>query len=208
MKILSLNVRHGGGQRISGICEYVQAQDPDVFVATEHRNRTTLAEQLAALGYANQASGTGARNTVLVASKHDGDSVIHDPQRLVGLRLSSMTVLGTYFAQNNQKRALFDYLLANPPIEPSLLIGDFNTGEHFKDENKKTFYCADLFVRLVDVGWLRLNSHEPTWYSTAGNGFCLDHAFVSDGLSGKATFDHSTRASGLTDHSGLLVEID
>lgn len=207
MKILSLNVRHGGGQRISSICEYVQSQGPDVFIATEHRNRTKLADQLAELGYASQVSGSGDKNTVLIASKHDGDPVIHESQRLIGIRLDSMTVLGTYFAQNNEKRPLFDYLLANPPVEPSLLIGDFNTGEHFKDENKKTFYCADLFVRLVDVGWLRLNSHEPSWYSTAGNGFCIDHAFVSAGLTGKASFDHSTRESGLTDHSGLLVEI-
>jgi len=38
MKILSLNVRHGGGPRISSICEYVRAQDPGVFIATQ-KNR-------------------------------------------------------------------------------------------------------------------------------------------------------------------------
>ena len=207
MKVLSLNVQHGGAKRIPRICDYVQAHDPDVFIATEHRNHTILAAQLAERGFSNQLSGTGNKNTVLVAAKQEGDSVCHDPRRLIGIRFPSFTVLGAYFAQNNEKRPLFEYLLSNPPTEPSLLVGDFNTGEHFKDEQGKTFYCADMFTQLSEVGWSRINSHEPTWFSNAGNGFCIDHAFVTGGVTGTAVFDHATREKKLTDHSALHVTL-
>lgn len=201
-------MRHGGGKRVPKICEYVQAQGSDVLVVTEHRNHTSLANQLSDLGYKTQTSGVGDKNTVLVAAKEPGEPVRHEPRRLIGLRFSTLTVLGTYFAQNNEKRPLFEYLLSNRPMEPTVLVGDFNTGEHFKDEKGRSFLCADLFGRLSGAGWLRMNSREPTWYSSAGNGFCIDHAFITAGLNGTANFDHSTREIGLTDHSALHVKID
>jgi exonuclease III len=208
MRVVSLNLRHGGGARIPSICQYIESLEPDIFVASEHRQGTALSTELIELGLRTQVAGIGKKNSVLVAAKIDGQPITHDPQRLIGLQFGWFSVLGTYFPQKHEKRRLFQYLLGNPPSDRTLLIGDFNTGEHFKDEHGKTFYCADLFARLTEVGWDRINPHEPSWLSAAGNGFCIDHAFIWGGLSGTATYDHVTRDQGISDHSALIVELD
>ncbi len=95
------------------------------------------------------------------------------------------------------------------------MIGDLNTGLHRLDEAGATFHCAAAFAALPKAGWddaWRLcngAAREFSWFSAAGNGFRIDHAFASCDLAGRivaASYDHSAR-EGLTDHSALMVAI-
>ena len=38
MKILTLNLRHGGGNRIDALADYLLGQNADVVIATEYRS--------------------------------------------------------------------------------------------------------------------------------------------------------------------------
>ena len=114
---------------------------------------------------------------------------------------------------------MFDSICSLDPTvlkEQSLLLGDFNTGRHFLDERAKTFYCAEYFDRLENLGWVDAwrsrneGTKEFSWFSNAGNGFRIDHAFVSSDLNKRiqsVTYDHSVREAGLSDHSALVVDV-
>jgi exonuclease III len=119
-----------------------------------------------------------------------------------------------------EKRAVFEFLLALPKShlrEPSILIGDFNTGKHYIDEKGKTFYCAKHFCQLETVGWIDAwrqhhgDRKEFTWFSNANNGFRVDHAFVSPTLFPrvrKVWYSHRERELKISDHSVLLLDLD
>ena len=58
------------------------------------------------------------------------------------------------------------------------------------------------------------DAREWTWHAaTTGNGFRIDHALGNAALLARyprlrCRYDHSTRETGLTDHSALVVELD
>lgn len=96
-----------------------------------------------------------------------------------------------------------------------MILGDFNTGRHYIDEPGKTFYCADSFISLEDSGlidsWRKRNmdKKEYSWYSSAGNGFRIDHVFSTKEIDESISFveyNHAPRQEGETDHSALIVE--
>jgi exonuclease III len=89
--------------------------------------------------------------------------------------------------------------------EPFIFIGDLNTGLRRIDESSSTFQCAEHFGRRADSGWTDAwrhfngNTFEPTWISTAGDGFRLDHAFVSPSLLPRVRtcyYSHGERGRG------------
>jgi exonuclease III len=109
--------------------------------------------------------------------------------------------------------ALLD--IAAAQSEPTLLIGDLNTGRHGIDETGKTFNLPDRFERLSEK-WIDAWRHvhgdkrEFTWFSRSGNGFRLDHAFVNDSLSARLAgveYSQVEREEGISDHSVLVVNI-
>jgi exonuclease III len=54
------------------------------------------------------------------------------------------------------------------------------------------------------------DGREFSWYNTRGNGFRIDHAFLSPALAERAgpiDYSHDERTSGLSDHSALLLEL-
>jgi hypothetical protein len=78
------------------------------------------------------------------------------------------------------------------------------------------YVCAEQFDELskshgfVDL-WRRTQGIEaPEWsWITKANGFRLDHAFGNAAFVAAfdptCRYDHSTRESGITDHSALLI---
>jgi exonuclease III len=104
---------------------------------------------------------------------------------------------------------------------PLLIIGDLNTGRNDIDlePGAAKFSCADQFIELTKSGgmidlWRQSNGAEArewTWRSSK-NGFRIDHAFGNKALISSAaaincSYDPSTRLNGITDHSGLIVEV-
>ena len=141
--------------------------------------------------------------------------------RYIGARIGPLGLIGLYFALNNQKKPLFDALckLGSELLEqPTILLGDFNTGLHYEDEVGRTFFCADSLKMLHDIGWHDVwrkrnpQRREYSWVSRsgAGNGFRIDHLLATSAAEKLVTaieYLHEDRKNGTSDHSMLVAEI-
>lgn len=233
MRVLSWNIRHGGGRRLSQIAESIRKYDPDIVVLIEFRRSATapLVQELRACGWPHviDSSPEGNANGVALLSRH------RTVQRSMGEAESGralavdvtahrVNVVAVYIPvfdprRPDRKANYWDTLLQGLAAEiegPALLIGDFNTGHHLRDEAGRTFRCADRFARLEQTGWTDLwRRHnevaEFSWYSSPGRrGFRLDHAFASPSLVPHVTgcrYEHAEREAAVSDHSLLLVDI-
>lgn len=98
----------------------------------------------------------------------------------------------------------------------AIILGDFNTGLDADTENER-FLHSPQFQALLDLGWIDCyravhgDRREYSWYSPNGNnGYRLDHCFLSACLASQlidARFDHEVRATRLSDHSLLTVDL-
>jgi exodeoxyribonuclease-3 len=70
--------------------------------------------------------------------------------------------------------------------------------------------------KMAEIGfcdlWRRRNPElrEYSWFSTRGNGFRIDHAFLSDALAacvGTIRYSQEERLAGISDHSPLILEL-
>jgi exonuclease III len=98
----------------------------------------------------------------------------------------------------------------------ALAIGDFNTCRAFVDEPGATDRTAPFMDKIQAAGFRDIwrdrfpDGREFSWYSHRGNGFRVDHAFVSPRLAlriGDVRYSHAERAVGVSDHSALLLDI-
>ena len=191
MKFVTLNIQHGGGKRIPAILDYLQSQNADAIVLTEFRedsNAGALRSALAANGYRHFAGASVApkENTVCIFSRQPfiprtyPELPANDRHRLISAHFNGVAVYGVYFSQNKAKAGLFEFLAEgrHRPTEAAyFIVGDFNTGLHFQDEEGATFYCTTEFKALSESGvvdsWRNRNpdTREFSWYSNHGNGF-------------------------------------
>ena len=230
MRIVTLNIRHGGGQRTDQITELLISFHSDVLVLTEFRNNKNgdkIKTKLLDHGYNHFFSPSNQPiNTVLIALKPNAlnlnikDLSEKDSQRACLVEIDGLKIMGVYFAQKNEKRTLFQTLLqdANSLLScNSLIIGDFNTGLPYKDEEDKTFYCSTEFEQLNEIGFIdtwrsrHQDKCEYSWFSQSNNGFRIDHAFASGKLNPSIQliqYDHSPRERKITDHSALVIDLN
>lgn len=228
MKIVTLNIRHGGGTRAQKILSYLEAQDADVIVLTEFRenaNADIFRSELGSAGYKSFASASIApkENSVCIASRFPFVPRTYPNlkpkhlHRVMSAHFEHLTVFGVYFPQNQAKAEVFEFFINQAhesQDEPHLIVGDFNTGIHELDEVGSTFHCSKEFSQLSSSGlvdsWRTRNPdvREFSWFSNAGNGFRIDHAFSSPTANCKVQqvyYDHSPRETKITDHSSLVV---
>jgi exodeoxyribonuclease-3 len=231
MRILTWNLRHGGGARVPAQLVAIAGHAPEIVVLTEYRTGPAgerLTRGLDALGFVHQAvppTLPPRRNAVLVAARRPFEVIPHpllpaeDAPRLIHARFDGLDVLGVYFALGLRKQPLFEYLvgLDTTVLAPgSVLIGDFNTGKHRVDELGATFVLSECLDALERRGWVdawRLRNGDTrvsSWFSSAGNGFRIDHAFVTSALVARlvdARYSDAERAAGLSDHAALVVDL-
>jgi exonuclease III len=233
IRIVSLNIQHGGGKRIAHLGDWLAAKNPTVVVLPEWRDNAAgqqIAARLTDIGF-RTVSAPRARsraNSVLLAARDiigtqeitPRDSVKGD---LILIKLEQrINVAGCYFPLGKAKAPFFQKCIEiaqkNSDM-PFLVIGDFNTGRNDLDieGTGARFHCADLFLALgkqaglVDLWRARHgNLQEWTWYSRK-NGFRIDHAFGNKAFIDRfPTFrcylDHSPRLSGISDHSAVVLE--
>jgi exodeoxyribonuclease-3 len=229
MKLVTLNIQHGGGKRVPGILDYLSPQNADVIVLTEFRENTNaciLRSELGAAGFTQfaAASISPRGNSVCIFSKRAfvprtyPELPPQDRHRLISAHFDGLAVFGVYFSQNKSKAGLFQFLVngRHRPTEAAyFVVGDFNTGLHRIDEAGASFHCTEDFVALSRSGlvdsWRSRNLQEKvfSWYSNHGNGFRIDHVFSSpeaDKTIQSVQYDHTPRESGVTDHSALVIE--
>jgi exonuclease III len=208
MRIVSWNIRAGGGTRIDGIAAQIERWAPDLVSLCEFR-ATPPSSQLAALlaeqGYEHQlttahASAPG-RNALLVASRYPLRRLLLrrrpvEPARFLSLRVDAEVpfVLGAMHIPNFVTGRKFVYLDAVTALGtrwrhgPAMFLGDTNCGWPGLDEERPVFNAATALWLdgLAALGWrdaYRLLDAEGrfyTWYSpNGGNGFRLDQAFLN-----------------------------
>lgn len=218
MKIVTLNIQHGGGRRIPPIIEFLKQLNADLLVLTEyHLDDKNLGKQLAELGFQYQIAGSAEakENSVFIASKESFE-ILSTSQRIVAIELAGLILFGVYFPQGDEKYPVYKKLKSQVDrVEsPVLVLGDFNTGLHYIDEAGKTFACAESFESLKDVGlvdaWRSRNpaAKEFSWFSSQGNGFRIDHAFCSESLDKEISsieYIHTPRERKFSDHSALVL---
>ena len=200
MKLLSWNIRHGGGTRLARIVEEIAAYDADVIALTEYRAepgkelRRSLGER--GWGYAETSNPQGNENGIAVFSRTPMRRArvcpgapehrvrwldIDFPDEGFGVGILHVMAAGSSKKHplNVAKVQCWEAVLGAAEErlgEAFLLLGDWNTGAHRVDETGKTFVCADHFTKLSALGWTDLwrdrnpGITEWTWYSTLKGG--------------------------------------
>lgn len=165
MKILTLNIRQGGGTRLDKLITRLLSANVDTLVLTEFRENqhsATIKNALIGAGYLWQASCLNEPNinSILIASRFEFENTCLDDlpeccdHRALLLKFPTFSLLAVYFAQRNEKQVLFDYIsdkCIQQLMPKGIVIGDFNTGKPFLDEPKKSFACIDAFINLENI---------------------------------------------------------
>jgi exodeoxyribonuclease III len=234
MRLLALNLRHGGGRRMPALLAHLLRHEADVLVLCEHRHNAAsalLREGLAAAGYGHVAAspGTPRQNHLLVASRLVLEPAPQrllrlDPMRLLPVRVEGLLLVAVHLPNLKAKLPHWHALLTlagRLAQAPAVYMGDFNSGHHVRDVQRPPFpfsasyeeYMGALEARGWVDAWRRLHPRrrEYSWYSHRQRGFRIDHAFLSPGCAPSlrgAAFDHAVRETGASDHSALLVELE
>ena len=209
VRVMSWNIRQGGGGRQDRIVAVVRALAPDLVVLTEYRTNPGLRAALAEAGWGHQHAAecppkvnstlVAARSPVTAGELTGVGSVEHRWLHVVSDELGC-DVLGVYFKGVAPKRpvageraewhsmvaALVDRFEVLS-TRPALVIGDFNTGGLL--DSTHGFFNGEDYERYLAGGWVdafrRFSPGERRyswWNASSGRGFRLDHAFVSPAL--------------------------
>lgn len=212
MRIVSWNIRAGGGQRVEAIADQLARWSPDVVALSEFRATppsAALARGLAERGLTHQlctaSAGLPRINALLVASRWPLARVrlrsapIAEPGRWLLAQVVGpyALTLGAMHVPNRVTGRKFPFLDAVLGVAhtwrrgPALLVGDTNSGLIDLDEEVPAFNAEeDGWIRgLEAAGWadafryLKGSERTYTWYSpNGGNGFRIDQAFVNRAL--------------------------
>jgi len=231
MRLLAWNIRQGGGSRLARIADALARRDADILVLSEYRggeSAVRLRARLDALGYryVTKLTRPPSRNGVLIAARcsfREHGSVgsgLPEPYRMVSAEFPSFRLSGVYMPNLLAKIPYWEALIASLSRERrgrALAIGDFNTCRPYVDEAGAIDATAYYMDTIEGIGfcdlWRRRHptGREYSWFSTRGNGFRIDHAFLSRGLAARAgtiSYSHDERIARLSDHSPLILELE
>lgn len=225
MRVVGWNVMQGGGLRAGRITAALVTVDAEVVVVSEHRASAPLSRMLAEHGWVHQVGlpdPAGGYAAVLVASRRPLREV--EPhyggggcgQRWVNVEvvgsgwvIAGALIPGFHREHPLRKKHFWDFVVSDfaPALadRPTLLIGDLNTGLHGIDEKGSTLRCAEDMAALRKAGWVDVwhNLHPgerppPTWWEPSkGNGFRLDHAFLSPSSPAAIEIDYPSHIDGV-----------
>ena len=230
LRLLAWNIRHGGGARLPAIIAALARHEADLLVISEYRGGDSGARLRAALavsGYEHQTSlvPPPGKNGVLIAARrpfreHGAVSeAVPEPYRMVRVEVAGLRLTGIYMPNILAKVPYWEALIAALAAEagPALAIGDFNTCRAYVDEPGAIDATAHFMDKVEAIGFCDLwrrrypEGREFSWYSTRGNGFRIDHAFLSPALAadaGAVRYSHAERLAGLSDHSPLILDLE
>jgi exodeoxyribonuclease-3 len=230
VRLFAWNIRQGGGTRLSAIGEAIARHEADVLVISEYRGGDAglrLREALERLGYPYMTSPRPppGKSGVLIATRRRFrahaplSDALPEPDRLVHVEIGKLSLCGVYMPNLLAKVPYWEAVMAGLAARidgHTLAIGDFNTCRAYVDEPGAIDRCAYFMDRVAELGFCDLWRHrypegrEFSWYSHRGNGFRIDHAFLSPALAKRAKairYSHDERLSGLSDHSPLILDL-
>jgi exodeoxyribonuclease III len=165
------------------------------------------------------------KNGVLIAARQPfrEHGAVHtdlpEPYRMVRIETAGLSLSGIYMPNLLAKAPYWEALIAALAAEAgtaALAIGDFNTCRAYVDEPGAIDATAHFMDKVEAIGFCDLwrrrypDGREFSWYSTRGNGFRIDHAFLSPILASQAgavRYSHDERLVGLSDHSPLILDL-
>jgi len=233
-KIISWNIRQGGGTRREQICETLRDLRPDIVTLQEYRRNaagTEISECLNKMGLSHQYTADTAAekdNTIFIASRFPfqaGNFMGADaPPDIIeasfDLDGEQLILLAVHFPQKKPQVPLFDAIADDSEgllAEKCILIGDLNCGIPFEDSDSKTFYATRQFQNLLSIGWVDAwrsrhpKTKEFTWTSVrTGNRFRYDQCLVSKYANqaiNAVHYNHEVREKNISDHSLMCCEI-
>ena len=211
VRIVSWNIRAGGGTRVQGIVAQLVAWGPDVVALSEFRD-TPPSREIAALlveaGLTYQRMTVDRRsaavNSVLVAARWPLRVVNlrrgpDEPRRWlhVNVEAERLFALMAVHVPNRVTGRKYPFLDAVSAVAKgwrggaALIVGDTNSGRRGLDEESPAFNKReDEWVMGLGLrGWPDVfrerypERRKYTWYSpNGGNGFRLDQAFLNRGM--------------------------
>jgi len=231
VKVLSWNIKQGGGSRIPGILQTIQEQDPDLIVLTEFvRNGSgdeivrSLRDRFPFSSFGTESGDRRYSVAILSRIPFEGEILTElgeNSHRVIRARFTDpdLTLYGMYFPQREKKYPLFEFVAERTLEETGDLIflGDFNTGKHLIDEEGQTFFCAEWMDELERIGLKDAfrdkngDRREYTWFNhRSGSGFRIDHAFFRFNRIElrECSYDPIPREMGYSDHSVMIVEVE
>ena len=228
VRVFAWNIRQGGGARLSRIADALARHDADILVLSEYRggasgDRLRAALETLGYGYTTTLAPPPGRSGVLIAARFAFDDYgavgggLPEPYRMVGAEFPAFQLIGIYMPNLLAKVPYWEALIARMRKTGgrALAVGDFNTCRPYLDEPGAIDRTAHYMDRIAEIGfcdlWRRRNPYlrEYSWFSTRGNGFRIDHAFLSPGLvdcAGAVRYSHEERLTGISDHSPLILE--
>jgi exodeoxyribonuclease III len=228
MRLLAWNIRQGGGSRLARIADALEHHQADILVLSEYRGSPSamrLLAELDALGYRYTTTlvPPPGRTGVLIAARcafceHGTVGAgLDEPYRMVSVAFASFRLVGVYMQNLLAKVPYWEALIATlgETGGHALAVGDFDTCRPYLDEEAAIDRTAHYMDRIGEIGfcdlWRRRNPElrEYSWFSTRGNGFRIDHAFLSDALAactGTIRYSHEERLARISDHSPLILE--
>jgi exodeoxyribonuclease III len=238
IRIATQNIQWGGDPapggdgmpRLTRLMPHLSDLDADLLVLTEYKSGIRgdeLRDLLHASGYPQlyhgfpptpYSLGTAIAARVPVVAAQIPIPSAMDPWRCTGVNYQGIDIFGFYFPLKDMP-AYWDWVLANAKelvSREAVLIGDFNTGKHFVDEEADEFSCSDKHTELEKIGfidtWRAANPDDrgSTWYSSANRGFRLDYIWASPSVLKQISairHNHDARNAGNTDHSAVIAEI-
>lgn len=232
VRIVSLNIRHGGGKRIAGLADWLVTKNPSAVVLSEWQNNVSgqqIKERLKDRGFQTAATskptnGVLMAGTDLVRSEDVTPSDSTAGNLLMIELKQKIKILGCYFPQKRAQEPFFQQciqLAQKQPDIPLVIVGDLNTGNNDLDieGSGAPFHCADLFealtnkAGLVDL-WRSRHGDQQEWtWRSPKNGFRIDHVFGNEAFINRfpafrCEIDHVPRDSRLTDHSAVVLDGD
>jgi exodeoxyribonuclease-3 len=234
MRILSWNISKRGTNRSEDVVNAILGHKPDIAILSEYvLASSTIGRGLNAAGYdtigtthlSSRSTGTAIFGRLRFdTSAHELDGLksrwitLEVPD--LRLRIAAVHVPGigdknAGISKADAWEAVLEFA-RRERSENSIIIGDLNTGLPNIDEAGDTFSCVAEFRELSDTGfvdaWRKCHSQarEYSWYSNYGNGFRLDHAFVSTPLSKlnlRCDYSHVEREAKTSNHSILILEL-
>jgi len=210
-RVVSWNIRHGGGERLGPIFRALVGHAPDVIVLTEYRSSPSapLLERLAAAGWphvvtshpAPRRNGVAVLSRELLITRRPPRSIPPDRWVEVEVPAYALALAAVYAPVRGRdvsnKDAYWRGVLEAAAMRRHtafLFVGDWNTGAPIGDAEPegRGFSCCEHFAAMREHGfvdaWRLLHPHQRTfsWSSRRGGadlrGFRIDHAFISKAL--------------------------
>ncbi len=211
VKLVSWNIRAGGGKRAEGIVKQIDDWQADIVALSEFRGTEAsqwIAKRLYESGFTFQRTTVDlqnpAVNSLLVASRWPLRTVNlkhapENPRRWLHVNVSSPQPVAVIAVHVPNRSSGYKYPFLDSVIDtishwrgpPAIIMGDTNSGCIEIDEESPAFNkIEDQWIKKMNqLAWqdayrlLHGNRRDYTWYSPNGrNGFRLDQAFLHPSL--------------------------